>query len=353
MRKILTIILAAAMILALGTAAFASGEASAAAAAEAPAEASGEAAASGAAADAWGEYNMENDGYGYLTANFPSTYPADIVEGEGEQVVVEKTDAILLTMTDAEKQAMVNAFAADGVSWSGLARMGIPAVYEGASVSAAEVFTSFDAVAITEALSEYALLARADGFNALRLVGLEGFPEGLAAAAEELFSEAMSGAGVIALTAESGASGETDARISELFAAIGAAGYLQYMQVSRDGLAALDTTPPPSIEPEAIEYTKPLEPGESGIILPDGAKAGESFEIVAMGPVEAVSAMLRDESGENLPIDDMLKENLGDSLRFTFTVTFDAPTSMPIYLYIMTTEGWETAPAASAQLEVK
>ncbi len=72
-----------------------------------------------------------------------------------------------------------------------------------------------------------------------------------------------------------------------------------------------------------------------------------------MGPVEAVSAMLRDESGENLPIDDMLKENLGDSLRFTFTVTFDAPTSMPIYLYIMTTEGWETAPAASAQLEVK
>ena len=335
MKKILSICLAAALVLSLGTAVFASSE----------------------AADAWGEYNMENDGYGYLTANFPSVYPADVVEGEGEQVVVEKTDAILLTMTDAEMQTMLDAFAAEGVEWSGLARMGIPAVYEGESVLASEVFTSFDAEAIAEELAQYALLARADGFNALRLVGLEEFPEVLAAAAEELFADAMSAGGVIALTANADASGEaaadTETQLRELFAAIGAAGYLQYMQVSRDGLAALDTTPPPAIEPEAIEYEKPLEPGESAIILPDEAKAGESFEIVAMGPADAVSAMLRDESGENLPIEDMLKENLGDSLRFTFTLNFDAPASMPIYLYLMTTEGWADEPIASAQLEVK
>ena len=332
MKKHITICLAAALVLSLGTAAFASDE-------------------------AWGEYNMENDGYGYLTANFPATYPADIVEGEGEQVVIEKTDAILLTMTDAEKQEMLSAFSADAVEWSGLARMGIPAVYEGEAVSAAEVFTSFDAEAIAEELAQYALLARADGFNALRLVGLEAFPESLSAAAEELFSEAMSDGGVIALVDSAGASGEaasgTDAQLRDIFAAIGAAGYLQYMQVSRDGLAALDTTPPPAIEPEAIEYEKPLEPGETAIVLPDEAKAGETFEIVVMGPPDITSAMLRDEGGENLPIEDMLKENLGDSLRFTFYVKYDAPASLPIYLYFMTTSGWETEPAASADLVVK
>ena len=332
MKKILTLCLAAVMVLSLATAAFASDE-------------------------NWGEYNMENDGYGYLTANFPATYPADIVEGEGEQVVVEKTDAILLTMTDAEKQEMLTAFSAESVEWSGVSRMGIPAVYEGEAVSAGDVFTSFDAEAITEAIAQLALVARSEGFNALRLVGLDAFPEALAESAKALFSEAMSESGVIALTESADASGEpsgdTDTQLREIFAAIGAAGYLQYMQVSRSGEAALDTTPPPAIEPEPIEYTKPLEPGETAIILPDEAKAGESFEIVAMGPADVVSAMLRDESGENLPIDDMLKENLGDSLRFTFTVKYDAPASLPIYLYFMTTTGWETEPAASANLEVE
>ena len=332
MKKIITICLAAALVLALGTAAFASSE-------------------------GWGEYNMENDGYGYLTANFPDSYPADIVEGEGEQVVIEKTDAILLTMTDAEKQEMSAAFSAESVEWSGLARMGIPAVYEGEPVAASDVFTSFDSAAIEEELSQYALLARADGFNALRLVGLDAFPEVLADAAEELFSDAMASGGVIALVESAGASGEaqveTGTQLSDLFAAIGAAGYLQYMQVSRDGLAALDTTPPPAIEPEAIEYEKPLEPGETAIVLPDEAKAGETFEIVVMGPADVTSAMLRDESGENLPIEDMLKENLGDSLRFTFYVKYDAPASLPIYLYFMTTNGWDAEPSASANLEVK
>ena len=332
MKKILSFCLAAALVLSLGTAAFASGE-------------------------SWGEYNMENDGYGYLTANFPAIYPADIVEGEGEQVVVEKTDAILLTMTDAEKQAMASAFSAEPVEWSGLARMGIPAVYEGESVAASDVFTSFDAEAIAEELAQYALLARADGFNALRLVGLDAFPEALAEAAAELFSDAMADGGVIALTdGGAGASGEasadTETQLRDIFAAIGAAGYLQYMQVSRDGMAALDTTPPPAIEPEAIEYEKPLEPGEIAILMPEEAKAGEPFEIVVMGPADVASAMLRDEGGENLPIEDMLKENLGDSLRFTFTVKYDAPASLPIYLYFMTTDGWEADPAASADLVV-
>ena len=266
-------------------------------------------------------------------------------------------DAILLTMTDAEKQGMLAAFSADPVQWSGAARMGIPAVAEGEPVPAPAVFTSFDAEEIGQTLAELALLARADGFTALRLVGLETFPEALAEAAEALFSEVMNDSGVIALREESGASGEasgdTDARVHALLVSMGAAGYLTYMQVSRDGLAALDTTPPPSILVEAVAYEKPLEPGEAAILLPESARAGESFEITAFGPADAMSAMLRDENGENLPIDDMLKENLGDSLRFTFTVTFDAPVTMPVGLYFMKTTGWEAEPAASAVLTVR
>lgn len=329
MKRILTLCLAAALVLALGTAAFAS-------------------------ADPWGEYTMTNDGYGYLTANFPAVYPAAQVISEGTQVVSDKTDAILLTVTEAELREIAAAFASEPVAWDGIARMGIPAVTEGEPVSAAEVFTRFDAEAIAEALAERAQLARADGFNALRLVGLESFPETLAEAAEALFAETMSDSGVVALPGSGGASDEpADAQVRELLTAMGAAGYLQYMQVSRDGLAALDMTPPPSIEVEAAAYEKPVEPGDTAILLPENAKAGESFEIVAVTAPEAMSAMLRDENGENLPIDDMLKENLGDSLRFTFTVTFDAPVTMPIYLYTMTTSGWGAEPEASAELTVR
>ena len=349
MKKILSICIAAALVLSLATAAFAAG-------------------------DAWGEYSMENNGYGYLTANFPSTYPADMVIPEGAQVVSDKIDAILFNgeaeveiepLTDAEKQEMVTAFAASPVEWAGVSRMGIPAVSEGETIEAADVFTSFDADAIAEALAQLALLARADGHTALRLVGLEAFPEALAAAAEELFSDVMSENGVIALIggADAAASdegsgepsaetGDTDAQVREILTAIGIAGYLQYVQISREGAAARDTTPPPSITVEAIAYEKPLEPGETAILLPDSATAGETFEVVVMGPADAVSAMLRDEAGENLPIEDMLKENLGDSMRFTFYVHFDAPVSMPVYLYFMSASGWNAEPEASADLVV-
>ena len=355
------------MVLSLGTAAFASSEA-ASAETSAPASASAAAPAAAAGGDAWGEYSMENNGYGYLTANFPSTYPADYVIPEGEQVVSEKIDAIMFNgeaevsynpLTDAEKQEMYTAFQADPVEWSGIARMGIPAVYEGESIYAPDVFTSFDTEAIEAELAEIALIARSEGFTALRITGLEEFPEAMAEAVGDLYVKAMSENGVIALFESGYGSGDAsaesadiDTELRNLFMAMGEAGYLQYVQVSREGAAAMDQTPPPAIEPEAIEYTKPLEAGDSGIILPESAKAGESFEIVAMGPVDVMSAMLRDEKGDNLPIDDMLKENLGDSLRFTFTVTFDAPTSEPIYLYFMTTDGWEEAPAASANLTV-
>ena len=332
MKKILTLCLALALALSLGTAAMASGE-------------------------AWGEYTMTNDGYGYLTANFPSVYPADTVVPEGTQVVSDKTDAILLTMTDAEAQGMLSAFASAPVAWSGAARMGIPAVYEGEPVAAEDVFTSFDPDTIAETLTEIALSARGSGANALRLEGLDAFPAALAESASALFANVMNDSGVIALPESEAPSGEpsgdTEAQAREILAAMGAAGYLQFMQVSRDGSAALDMTPPPVIEPETIAYEAPLQPGDTAILLPESARAGESFEIVAVAPADAMSAMLRDENGENLNIVDMLKENLGDSVRFTFTLEYGAAAELPIYLYTMTTDGWSETPAASAVLTVQ
>lgn len=332
MKKVLILFLAAALALSLGTAALASGE-------------------------AWGEYTMTNDGYGYLTANFPAVYPAEKVVSEGTQVVSDKTDAILLTMTDAEIQAMISTFAAMPAAWPGAARMGIPAVTEGEPVPAADIFTSFDADGITETLTDIALSARAAGANALRLVGLDAFPDALAAAAEALFEKTMHENGVIALAGDAAASGEASAdaeiRAREILSAMGAAGYLQFMQVSRDGKAALDMTPPPEILPEAFEYAAEAEAGDYSIAMPGSAKVGESFEIIVTAPADVMSAMLRDENGENLDITDMLKENLGDSLRFTFTLEFDAAAELPIYLYTMTTAGWSETPAASALLTVQ
>lgn len=345
MKKFFAVCLAAAMMLALGTAALA------------------------ASGEGWGEYSMVNDGYGYLTANFPAVYPADEVVGEGTQVVSDKTDAILLTMTEGEMAEMLRAFSRPVVIWDGCARMGIPAVREGAAIDAAAIFTSFDALSLAEELTPLALKARAEGCNALRLVGLDAFPAALAEAAGELFAQVMNENGVIALVEEAAASGEPSVEPSgepsgepfvdvsgearECLAAMGAAGYLQYMQISRDGTAALDTMPPPVIEPEALDYSAPIEAGDTAIVLPENAAAGERFEIVAYAPAEAMSAMLRDEAGENLPIADMLKENLGDGVRFTFTLAFDAPVTMPVYLYTMTTAGWSSEAIANAILEVK
>ena len=362
MKKILSLCLAAAFVFLLGTAALAS------------------------EAEGWGEYNMVNDGYGYLTANFPESYPADQVEREGTQVVSDKADAILLTVTEEETVAMIAAFASAKIEWQGIARMGIPAVAEGEPVNAAEVFTSFDEAAIAETLSELAMIARSQGCTLLRLTGLESFSETLAASAEEMFKEVMADCCVIAVIGEAAeaaaeapvadASGEMNADASgemtteasgemtaeaaapaggdarEILMAIGLGGYLRYMQVSRDGLAALDTDAPPQIVVEPIEYDAPVEPGGYAINLPSDAKAGEALEIVVTAPVDIISAMLRDENGENLPVDDMLKENMGKYLRFTYIITFEEAGSVPMSLYTMTTTGWSTEAAATAVLEV-
>jgi len=93
----------------------------------------------------WGEYEITDDGFGNLTANFPDEYPMDMIKSEDEETVSAKVEALLKTLTLEEKIDLVSADGAVGTQtynsdrpyrtgyWKGCARVGIPvmAFYDG------------------------------------------------------------------------------------------------------------------------------------------------------------------------------------------------------------------------------
>lgn len=93
----------------------------------------------------WGEYDISDDGFGNLTANFPDEYPMDMIQSEDDKTVSAKVDALLKTLTLDEKMDLVSADGAVGTQtyasdrpyrtgyWKGCARLGIPvmAFYDG------------------------------------------------------------------------------------------------------------------------------------------------------------------------------------------------------------------------------
>ena len=94
----------------------------------------------------WGEYKMDNDGYGYLTANFPDQFTSEYIIEENSVSVVQKTEALMLTLNEEEKKELLQA---DGY-WRGIPRVGIPEIvfYEAENKTpapgAASVFASYD-----------------------------------------------------------------------------------------------------------------------------------------------------------------------------------------------------------------
>ena len=94
------------------------------------------------------DYVVHNDGYGYLTAEFPNTYPPQYLEqSPTDTVLKQKIDAILKILTLDEK---IELLSADGMMghdtsamdieksygtgyWAGVARVGIPVMrcYDG------------------------------------------------------------------------------------------------------------------------------------------------------------------------------------------------------------------------------
>ncbi len=138
LKKLLSLALALVMVLSLGTAALASSEPSAEPAGDASAEPAAE-------VDEWGEFEIIDDGFGNLTANFPSVYPSEYLTIEDDETIHAKVEAILKTLTEDEKLKMLSGDGAVGTLtydsdrpfttgyWKGCARVGVPVVtmYDG------------------------------------------------------------------------------------------------------------------------------------------------------------------------------------------------------------------------------
>lgn len=125
MKKLISIIMAFALLLSLGGAALAS---------------SGEPGVSALGTD-WGEFEIIDDGFGNLTANFPAEYPEEYIIIEDQETIDAKIEAILKTLTLEEKINMVSADGTQGNPdrpyrtgvWLGCARVGVPVIafYDG------------------------------------------------------------------------------------------------------------------------------------------------------------------------------------------------------------------------------
>ena len=140
-KQLLSVLLALVMLLSLGAGAFASSEEP-----QASAEAAGEEPAAAPAEESeWGEFEIYDDGFGNLTANFPAIYPAEYLVIEDAETIHAKVEAVLKTLTLDEKIAMLSGDGAVGTLtfdsdrpyttgyWKGCARVGIPVVtmYDG------------------------------------------------------------------------------------------------------------------------------------------------------------------------------------------------------------------------------
>lgn len=202
----------------------------------------------------WGEYQIENDGYGYLTANFPAEYTSDYIIIENEVSIAQKVEALLLTMTREEKISLVSS--TDG--WNGVPRCGIPEIkpystgqedQDPGIFCAASAFSTGNAEEYGTLLAEE---AKAAGANMLQkdwsIVGDALLAETLKTAA----AGAAQSDGVISglnwmgasVNAEEMTDEELDAAAAELLTEIGRAGYLGMVQISRDGLVAVDADAP-------------------------------------------------------------------------------------------------------------
>ena len=124
MKKLISIILTLTMALSLGGAALASAEPGVS-----------------ALGTDWGEYEIIDDGFGNLTANFPAEYPAEYIKVLPDDEADAVIEAILKTLTLEEKIEMLHAAGTTGNPdrpyrtgiWLGNARVGVPiaAFYDG------------------------------------------------------------------------------------------------------------------------------------------------------------------------------------------------------------------------------
>lgn len=207
----------------------------------------------------WGEYKIDNDGYGYLTANFPDQFISEYIIEENSVSVSQKTEALMLTLNEEEKKELLQA---DGY-WRGIPRVGIPEIvfYEEENKTPApgigSVYASYDEENAAVYGKTAAETVKSSGANAIAIDDLK--LEDQNAPNETMENAVISNLnqhGVITglskkfcdKNVEEMSQEEIDAAVSDLLTRIGEAGYFGMVQISRDGKAAVDSDAPEVIQ---------------------------------------------------------------------------------------------------------
>lgn len=209
----------------------------------------------------WGEYKIDNDGYGYLTANFPDQFTSEYIVEENTVSVSQKTEALMLTLNEEEKKELLQA---DGY-WRGISRVGIPEIvfyeteYKIPAPGTESIYASYDEENAAIYGKNAAESVKMSGANAIVLGDLKEEIEEKNVPYEKIetvLETALNKNGVIVRNSkkfceksvEEMNQKEIDEEVSNILNQIGKAGYFGMVQISRDGKAAVDTDVPEVIK---------------------------------------------------------------------------------------------------------
>jgi len=275
----------------------------------------------------WGSYNVENNGYGYLTANFPDTFTSDFFVTENSTSISQKVEALLLTMTQEEKIGLIEA---EG-DWAGTPRLGIPQVSAYIPQDTDEVLSQALMTAATYSSRDVGIFAQllaeeiensganllqisfeqitdeSEGGNSAETFGSDKcLAQTLGAALSDLLSQyhVISNSAWHAENSDGMTDEEIDAAAAARLTAIGNAGYLGMVQISRDGKAAIDSDAPDRIRlsvpfetENAVGQRTLLEDGAVLLKNEDGTlplKDSDGAEVVIVGRTEGSELIQND-----------------------------------------------------------
>lgn len=252
----------------------------------------------------WGEYKIDNDGYGYLTANFPDQFTSEYIIEENSVSVSQKTEALMLTLNEEEKKELLQA---DGY-WRGIPRVGIPEIvfyeaeYKTPAPGAESVYASYDEENATAYGKAAAESVKASGANAIVLDDLkEGIEKNNVPdeKMETVLENALNKNGVIVgiskkfceKNVDEMSQEEIDAAVSDILNQIGEAGYFGMVQISRDGKVAVDADAPDVVK-LVLDGEKDLEAEKASAIA--GAVLLKNENVLPLKQMEEVQASSSD-----------------------------------------------------------
>ena len=110
-------------------------------------------------------------------------------------------------------------------------------------------------------------------------------------------------------------------------------------------------------EDETVEAEVEIKAAKSGVSLqaeaPQSAEAGEPFDVKVNTPINVISLQMMDAEGNVYQPVDVLKENMGDSIQFTYTLKIDQAGKAQINIFTTTPEGLSESAAAQVEVEIQ